>query len=58
MMLQFIEWLNMGGYAMYVWSSYILGILVLFLNVYTPLRHYYKQRAKIFHKGCLRERKP
>lgn len=40
-----MEWFAMGGYAVYVWSSYALGLLVLFLNVYLPLRRYHKQRA-------------
>jgi heme exporter protein D len=27
----------MGGYAVYVWSSYALAALVLILNIYLPL---------------------
>jgi heme exporter protein D len=33
------EFFNMGGYAFYVWSSYGLSLIVLFLNVILPLRH-------------------
>ena len=35
-----IEFLYMGGYAGYVWSSYGIVALVLFLNVYLSLRRY------------------
>lgn len=39
-MSQFIEWLGMGGYGWYVWSSYALGLLIIVLNIYLPLRHH------------------
>lgn len=32
------EFFNMGGYAIYVWPSYILTLLVLFFNIYLPRR--------------------
>jgi heme exporter protein D len=32
------EFLAMGGYAFYVWSSYAAGALVLAWNVVAPLR--------------------
>ncbi len=31
------EFLQMGGYALYVWSSYGLSFIVLVLNVIIPL---------------------
>ena len=31
------EFLHMGGYAFYVWSSYALVLLVLALNVVLPI---------------------
>jgi heme exporter protein D len=37
------EFLNMGGYAFYVWTSYGLALLVLLINVILPLR----QRKKL-----------
>jgi heme exporter protein D len=37
------EFFAMGGYAQYVWGSYLLAALVLVLNVWMPLR----QRAAI-----------
>ena len=37
------EFLHMGGYAFYVWSSYGLAMIVLLLNVILPLR----QRKKL-----------
>ena len=33
------EFLHMGGYAVYVWSAYALGLVVLLWNVWAPLRH-------------------
>ena len=32
------EFLHMGGYALYVWSSYAIGLVVLLWNVVAPLR--------------------
>jgi heme exporter protein CcmD len=29
-----MHWLNMGGYAVYLWPSYLLTLLVVALNVY------------------------
>jgi heme exporter protein D len=37
------EFLHMGGYALYVWSSYGIALLVLVVNVVLPLR----QRRKL-----------
>ncbi len=34
------EFLNMGGYATYVWPSYGLAALVLWLNWYLPSRQH------------------
>ncbi len=32
------EFLHMGGYAVYVWGSYGLTLLVLYINYALPLR--------------------
>jgi heme exporter protein D len=32
------EFLHMGGYAFYVWTSYGLALLVLYLNYVIPIR--------------------
>ncbi len=37
------EFFHMGGYAFYVWTSYGITLLVLLVNVITPLR----QRRKV-----------
>lgn len=34
------EFLNMGGYALYVWPSYGLAMIVLWLNWYLPGRQH------------------
>ena len=36
------EWLQMGGYAQYVWPSYVLGLLILGLNLWLPIRRHRK----------------
>lgn len=32
------DFLHMGGYALYVWSAYALGLVVLVWNAVAPLR--------------------
>ena len=34
----FTDFLNMGGYAFYVWTSYLFCTLVLVVNLILPLR--------------------
>jgi len=46
------EFLNMGGYAAYVWSSYGLAFVVLLLNVVLPRI----QRRRIQHRLAARIR--
>ena len=36
--MNFSEFLNMGGYAFYVWSSYGLTLVILAINVIGPLQ--------------------
>jgi heme exporter protein D len=45
------DFFNMGGYAIYVWSSIGLGIIVLILNVVLPLLAHKSalQKAADFH---------
>lgn len=33
------EFLHMGGYAFYVWTSYGLTLVVLAINVIIPIQH-------------------
>ena len=35
-----IEFLNMGGYGLYVWPAYLIVAIVLILNVVIPLRRH------------------
>ena len=46
-----IEFLKMGGYATYVWSSYGIVAIVLFLNVISSWRRYQSllRRLKRLH---------
>ena len=40
------EFLNMGGYALYVWPSYGLGFLVLALNLFFARRQSKQAKTK------------
>ena len=40
------DFFNMGGYAFYVWGSYLLAAVILGLNVYLPLRKYRLQQQQ------------
>lgn len=42
------EFLHMGGYALYVWSSYGIAFLIMLIGIFKPL---------ILHKQQLRELK-
>ncbi len=47
------EFLNMGGYAVYVWSSMGLGFLILILNIVLPIAAHRTalRKAEDFHVG-------
>lgn len=32
------DFLHMGGYALYVWASYLLGLVVVVVNLWQPWR--------------------
>ncbi|KTD82844.1 heme exporter protein CcmD [Legionella waltersii] len=52
-MHQFLDWIAMGGYSLYVWPAYFLVYGILLLNVfrmkkhksriYTSLKHWFKR---------------
>lgn len=39
--------LNMGGYGWYVWSAYCLLFLLLFLNIFIPLKRNTKLKQRL-----------
>ncbi len=41
------EFLNMGGYAFYVWTSYGIALIVLLANILLPARQRRKLLADI-----------
>ncbi|MCH7696467.1 MAG: heme exporter protein CcmD [Proteobacteria bacterium] len=53
-MSQLTEFLHMGGYGLYVWSSYGLCLIVLLINVILPVRRE-KQIIKSLKKRQERE---
>ncbi len=44
------EFLNMGGYAFYVWTSYALAGVILLANVLMPMRNARKLRRELIGK--------
>ena len=41
------EFLNMGGYALYVWPAYLIVAIVLILNIVEPLRRHRRLLSKM-----------
>ena len=41
------DFLNMGGYAFYVWTAYAITTVILTLNVLIPMRHGKTQRQRL-----------
>ena len=37
-----IEFLNMGGYSLYVWPAYLIVAIILIVNLMVPLRRHRK----------------
>ncbi len=50
--MSFSEFLAMGGYGFYVWTSYGLTLFVLLLNVVIPV-----MQRKQFFRQCLRQKR-
>jgi heme exporter protein D len=42
-----MEFLQMGGYAVFVWPSYALTALVLWLNWYLPRKQHEKELRQL-----------
>jgi len=51
------EFFHMGGYAVYVWTSYAIALVVLLLNIILPARQRRKLLADIARKARREERK-
>jgi len=45
------EFLHMGGYAFYVWTSYGIALVVMLINVILPLRQRKKLLGDIARAG-------
>jgi heme exporter protein CcmD len=41
--MSFLEFIQMGGYAAFVWSAYIIATVFLIANVWLPKRRHRKQ---------------
>ncbi len=51
--MSFSEFLAMGGYGFYVWTSYGLTLVVLLLNIIIPI----VQRKQFFRQSLKQKRK-
>jgi heme exporter protein D len=52
------EFLDMGGYAFYVWTSYGITLVVLLANVIAPARQRHKLLANIARAARRARRTP
>ena len=52
------EFLHMGGYAFYVWTSYGIALIVLLANLLLPIRQRRKILADIARSARRARRKP
>ena len=43
----FADFLNMAGHGSYVWTAYLISVLILLLLVVIPIRQYRKQLVQI-----------
>jgi len=52
-MNSFAEFLAMGGYGFYVWTSYAISFVVLLLNVIVPM----VQRKQLLRELALKQKR-
>ncbi len=52
-MNSFAEFLAMGGYGFYVWTSYGIGFVVLLLNILIPIY----QRKQLLRELALKQKR-
>jgi heme exporter protein D len=52
------EFFHMGGYAVYVWTSYGIALVVLLLNIILPVRQHRKLLTDIARMASRAGRKP
>jgi heme exporter protein D len=52
------EFLHMGGYAFYVWTSYGIALLILLANIIVPARQHRKLLSEIARKMRRERREP
>ena len=45
--MNWAEFFNMGGYAFFVWTSYALTLVVVLINIVSPILQRKKTIAKI-----------
>ena len=45
--MSLIEFLNMGGYAIFVWPAYLITAVVLIANILLPRIRHHRQRKSL-----------
>ena len=50
-MTSFHEFIHMGGFAFYVWTSYAIFALVFAWNVFQPLYHQRRVRERLARRS-------
>lgn len=54
----FAQWLDMGGYARYVWSAYLVALVVLVANFVAPLLRARELRRRLARQIRLEREAP
>ena len=54
MMAKFMEYLDMGGYARYVWPSYGLVVAAIILNIYWARRALKRARIEALRRLAIK----
>ena len=49
------EFFNMGGHGLYVWSSYLLALVVVVYNLLAPMRHRQRVKAQVIRQDRLQK---
>lgn len=48
----FADFLNMAGHGFYVWTAYLISVLILLMLVVIPIRQHRKQLVQIAQRDA------
>ena len=49
MLRDILEFINMGGYGVYIWPCYLLLICLLYMHIASALKHKKRIKIKIYN---------